>query len=412
MDKNQDAFNDFVQAHCNDDTASLSLRYHGKALGFDLSQAIVQIKARRKTVSKLPWFIGHTGFIFPSIQAAEQSTNQNIALYHATLVGSGNKVADLTAGLGIDAMTLALRDNHVAALELDTERAKVLAHNAEVLNIHDFEVIAGNSMEWLATKSLHTTFDWIFIDPARRDLSDNRCFRLQDSLPNVIEHENLLLRHAQNLLVKGSPLLDIVQTSRDLRHIRHIYIVSCKNECKEVLIHLDASASGNRDDIKVNVIDINNCPDSFPAGSPEINFSFDCNMSEFGSLIAPRADIEDLKEGTYLYELGAGMRKIDCGDKLCAHFDGLRIITPESGLFVSHRLHVSFPGRVNLIRRLVPTKELKRNKGGRFRVVCNSYPLNARQFRTKYKLSEGEDNSLYATTLPSGHHIILHTLKI
>lgn len=412
MDKNQEAFNDFVQAHCNDDTASLSLRYHGKTPGFDLSQAIVQIEARRKTVSKLPWYIGHTGFMFPSVQAAEQSTNQNVALYHAMLVGSGNKIADLTAGLGIDAMTLALRHNNVTAFELDTERAKVLAHNAELLNIHDFEVIAGNSIEWLEGVCTRPAFDWIFIDPARRDATDNRCFRLQDSIPNVIENEEKLISNAPHVLVKGSPLLDIVQTSRDLRHIRHIHIVTCKNECKEVLIHLDASASGNRDDIEVIVIDMDNCPDNFPTGSPEINFRFDCNMSEFGSRLAPRADIEDLKEGTYLYELGAGMRKIDCGDMLCAHFDGLRIITPESGLFVSHKLHISFPGRVNRIKRLASAKELKRIKGDRFRVVCNSYPLNAHKFRTKYQLSEGDDNSLYATTLTSGRHVILHTLKI
>ncbi|MDE5551576.1 MAG: hypothetical protein K2I91_00090, partial [Muribaculaceae bacterium] len=90
-----------------------------------LTHAVDQILARHKYHSKLSNFIDNKAFIFPSILSAEQSTHQAVAQYHSRLFGKNKAILDLTAGLGIDAMTAA-RHNAVTACELDPLKAAAL----------------------------------------------------------------------------------------------------------------------------------------------------------------------------------------------------------------------------------------------------------------------------------------------
>lgn len=417
---------EFIKDHEHSDVNALRLRYHGKSMPFSVDEACMQIEMRRKTAGKLPWFLHNPGFRFGTAQSAEQATNQNVALFHAFLIGRNRRVLDMTAGLGIDAMTIALRGNRVIAYELETGRVEALRHNADILGIDELTVVQGDSVRHLQQSEEH--YDWIFVDPARRDSGNNRCFLLQDSLPDVVSHQDLLLAHADNVLIKASPLLDITQTLRDFSNVRSIIILSYKNEVKEVLIHLSPSPASPgpaslvsssplsfsaepEGEVKspssplIQAIDLADSSSAFPDGEPAIRF-------QFRSGCAPQAAIsyassEAIAPGMYLYEAGSAMRKLQCASQICARYTDIKSLAKDSGLFVSENLHADFPGRICTVKALLSAKQLKALKDSRCRIVSSCYPMSAADLRKKFRLKEGEDMTLYATTTRDGSRMMI-----
>lgn len=426
----------FIMDHAHSDVNALRLQYHGKSMPFSVDDACMQIEMRRKTAGKLPWFLHHPGFRFGTAQSAEQASNQNVALFHAFLIGHNRSVLDMTAGLGIDAMTIALRGNHVTAYELQTGRVEALRHNADILGIDDLTVVKGDSVLHLQQSEEH--YDWIFVDPARRDSGNNRCFLLQDSLPDVVSHQDLLLAHADNVLIKASPLLDITQTLRDFSNVRSIIILSYKNEVKEVLIHLsigsdalgsDALGSASlgtaplgsssplsfsaepEGEVKspssplIQAIDLADSTSAFPDGAPTVRFRFIAGCATQAAI--SYAPSEAIAPGMYLYEAGAAMRKLQCASQICARYTDIKSLAKDSGLFVSENLHADFPGRICTVKAILSAKQLKALKYCRCRIVSSCYPMSAADLRKKFRLKEGEDMTLYATTTRDGSRMMI-----
>ena len=404
----------FIMDHAHSDVNALRLQYHGKSMPFSVNDACMQIEMRRKTAGKMPWFLHHPGFRFGTAQSAEQASNQNVALFHAFLIGHNRSVLDMTAGLGIDAMTIAMRGNRVTAFELETERVEALRHNADILGIDDLTVVKGDSVLHLQQSEEH--YDWIFVDPARRDSGNNRCFLLQDSLPDVVSHQDLLLAHADNVLIKASPLLDITQTLRDFSNVRSIIILSYKNEVKEVLIHLSPGPASL----------VSSSPLSFSAepegevklpsspliqaidladGAPAVRFRFIAGGATQAAI--SYATSEAIAPGIYLYEAGAAMRKLQCASQICARYTDIKSLAKDSGLFVSETLHADFPGRICTVKAILSAKQLKALKDNHCRVVSSCYPMSAADLRKKFRLKEGEDMTLYATTTRDGSRIMI-----
>lgn len=416
----------FITDHEHSDVNALRLQYHGKSMPFSVDDACMQIEMRRKTACKLPWFLHNPGFRFGTAQSAEQATNQNVALFHAFLIGRNRRVLDMTAGLGIDAMTIAMRGNRVTAYELETERVEALRHNADILGIDELTVVKGDSVRHLQQNEDH--YDWIFVDPARRDSGNNRCFLLQDSLPDVVSYQELLLAHADNVLIKASPLLDITQTLRDFSNVRSIIILSYKNEVKEVLIHLSlgpaslsptalgpssplyfsAEPEGEVKSLSsplIQAIDLADSTSAFPDGEPAVRFRFIAGSSPEAAI--SYASSAAIAPGMYLYEAGAAMRKLQCASQICDRYSDIKSLAKDSGLFVSETLHADFPGRICHVKAILSAKQLKTLKDSRCRVVSSCYPVCAADLRKKFRLKEGEDMALYATTTRDGSRMMI-----
>ena len=411
----------FIMDHAHSDVNALRLQYHGKSMPFSVDDACMQIEMRRKTAGKLPWFLHHPGFRFGTAQSAEQASNQNVALFHAFLIGHNRSVLDMTAGLGIDAMTIAMRGNRVTAFELETERVEALRHNADILGIDDLTVVKGDSVLHLQQSEEH--YDWIFVDPARRDSGNNRCFLLHDSLPDVVSHQDLLLAHADNVLIKASPLLDITQTLRDFSNVRSIIILSYKNEVKEVLIHLSPGPASlvsssplsfsaePEGEVKlpssplIQAIDLADGAPAFPDGAPAVRFRFIAGGATQAAI--SYATSEAIAPGIYLYEAGAAMRKLQCASQICARYTDIKSLAKDSGLFVSETLHADFPGRICTVKAILSAKQLKALKDNHCRVVSSCCPMSAADLRKKFRLKEGEDMTLYATTTRDGLRIMI-----
>ncbi len=102
---------------------------------------------------------------------------------------------------------------------------------------------SGDSLHIL--KKLNSKWDWIYIDPSRRNDAKGKVLMLQDCLPNVPKHLDFLLEYSNSILIKTAPLLDISAGLLELKNVKAIHIVALENEVKELLWELHKDHSGN-----------------------------------------------------------------------------------------------------------------------------------------------------------------------
>ena len=381
-----ESLKEFVAAHSNNDTTELRLRYAGRnpeCLGFDIDFALVQIDARRKCRKKIPSFIANPDFLFPSLIAAEQASNESIARFHASLIPSASTLLDLTAGLGIDDMSFAAAGIKVTACELDKDKCDTLRHNAGIMGCSRLlEVFCCDSIRFLSENPRR--FDTIFADPARRDSSGKRVHALADCLPDIEGNIDLILSRGNRLLVKGSPLLDISNIILSVHHLAHIYVLCFKGECKEVLIDISKGKALSG----VSVIDLDR---------DRIISRFYSDAS-IRNVIYPvcYADKPVPSAYAYLYEPNAGVMKTGDWGALCHVYPDLRKADVNTHLFLSDTLYADFPGRILEIECEPDKKGLKALKGTKINAVARNHPLSAPQLCSKYGLTPGSDRYIYA----------------
>lgn len=154
------------------DTDSLRLTTELRAQGVDaelVAIALTQARLREAGERKCGEFA--RGMLFTQ-EGLEQATRLNVAAHHASRyrdAGIGS-VADLTAGLGVDAMAFASLGLAVLAFERDEATALLADHNLR--HWPDARVVHADSMQALAAGDLDV--DGLFADPARRTARGRR----------------------------------------------------------------------------------------------------------------------------------------------------------------------------------------------------------------------------------------------
>ncbi len=360
---------EYVQAHLHEQPSALLLRDGGRQWPFSLKEAVVQVECRRKCRSKLARFLEEKSFRFADLVCAEQASHEHVARYHAALAGGGISVIDMTAGLGIDSMSMAMAGASVTAIELDAGRASALCDNALTMGASSLKVVCGDSVEWLGS-SAERSADVIFIDPARRDSAGKRAYGFSDCVPDLLAIRPLLLARSRRLLVKASPLLDVTQVLREVPETTVVRAVSVAGECKELL--LEARAEGG--DCMMVAVDIDR----------------EGNVKEFAvdsqACVSQPEYVDyhkDIAPGMYLYEPSASVMKLAPWGALSERFAGLRKLGSSTHLYLGDRLHEDFPGRVLIIEATPQRAALKSLKGERINVVTRNYPLPAPQLEKK-----------------------------
>ena len=372
----------FIAEHRNDNTEQLRLKWHGKNPGFDIDFALTQIECRRRCRIKLSRFTADERFLFPTVVASEQASNQSVASYHAETFAQSGSLLDMTAGLGIDAFTFSKKGMKVAAFELDEFKADVLRHNSEIIGLKDFKTVSGDSVE--ALNNNNESYDIIYIDPARRKGNNERAYNFKDCQPDILTLQNDLLERCEKLLIKGSPLLDVTQTVRDIREIKSIHVVSVENECKEVLIE----AGKNMNAIKYVAVDLNK------------DGKIISKLEFLGNDTGKACDYScEFTPGLYLYEPNASVMKLAPWAILSDRYPGLKKLGKDSHLFISDSRFDDFPGRVLKIDKTINKKDRKTLKGFPANVVTRNYPLSADNLRKKLGVREGTDSFIYGTRI-------------
>jgi 16S rRNA G966 N2-methylase RsmD len=365
---------DFIKDHINDDPAEIMLQSR-KFPELPMRDIVVQIASRQKAKDKLPEWFGNYDLIFPPKENLEQASSEMTAKFKVRFV-EGDSLVDLTGGTGIDTFYLSRKMRSTVYVEPNEGLCEISKHNFEVLgaNIEIKNSTAENALNLIQDQS-----DWIFIDPSRRDDSQNRVYALEDCEPNVIELEEQLLNSAKNVLLKASPMLDIKKILVQFSSCYKVQIVAVDNDVKELLIYLNKEFSGETDIEAWNISE----------KREEEQFSFKYSQEESSVFVIN----EPLK---YLYEPNSSLMKAGAY-KLIGSEYGLQKLHPNTHLYTSDEFIETFPGKKLVIKEVFsPAKKeiKKRVNSGTVNVIVRNYPMGANEIKKKFGLKDGGEDFL------------------
>lgn len=380
-----DATLQFAREHIHADTVQLLLQ-SARYPHIDIRAAVQQIEGLRTATDKWPSLLEVAAFRYPPRLNREQSSSEATARYKAEqLCGHGWRVADLTGGMGIDSWLLAQKGGSVDYVEQDTDLCQLAQENFAALGIQNIRCHCGDSMEWIARQGY---YDLIFIDPARRGKHGQRVYAVEDCLPDILQHLNLLRSHCHTLLVKASPMIDLQLACQQLGCVQEVVVLAVKGECKEV-VFLCGEPQGEP------LIKCENITGQTTTTSP---FTFTWQEER-------QAEAHYCVEvGAFLYEPHAALMK-GGAYKLLAQRYGVAQLDPNSHLYTSTDGRSDFPGR---IFHVVQPVKLNRTElralipEGCIHVVTRNYPVAAADLQRKLGLREGGNRYLIATTV-AGH---------
>ena len=353
--------------------------------GISTQELLVQLSGKKKAEKKLPLWFGTRGIIYPPNLNLEQTSSEVTAKYKASLV-AGASLADLTGGFGIDSYYFSEKIEKVRHLELNPELQEIAEHNFEVLGAKNIISEACDALNFL--KNTSERFDWVYIDPSRRDEAGGRVFFLSDCLPNVPENLDILQEKAENILIKTSPLLDLQAGLNELENVREIHVVAVDNDVKELLWVLNKNAS---EGIEIKTVNFQKKEkqvfNGIFGGNPPENYSEPKNF-----LFEPNAAI--MKSGLF------GR----LGNEL-----GLEKLHPNSQLYTSDT-PVNFPGRRFKVLQILPfrKKQLKKDlQLKKANITTRNFPESVAELRKILKIKEGGESYLFFTTLQNEEKVVL-----
>ncbi len=297
----------------------------------------------------------------------EQATDLRLAALKARMyVRAGDAVADLTAGLGSDALAFYEAGARVTAVEAAPERADFLRSRLPA----DIEVVCARAEDF------DRPCDLVYLDPARRD-GAARILGYYSPDPFVLAPR--LLRLAPRVVVKLSPLFSPQEVAKRFPSLRECRVLSLHGEVKETLAVLERGFSGTPE---------------FRATGLRSTGVFDLS----GGGEAPEGD-----QGQYLcrpdpavYAAGALPRTID------VFFPSGACVTGPHGFVLSpSKPETEFPGETYRVLRRMPFNpkkiraEIKALE--RVEIVPQAFGLKTPEIYQKLKIKPGGTTFLFLT---------------
>jgi 16S rRNA G966 N2-methylase RsmD len=364
---------DFLVEHEQEDEKKLILKHRTL---FGLSTAIIadQLSGRRKAKVRLPLYYNTRGIVFPPGLNLEQSSSEKTAQFKAALLDKvlvkKNTLVDLTGGFGVDAYFLGKILNTIHFVEPNASLLSIAQHNHQTLGAVHLQYHHSTAENFL--NSFNGKVDCVFIDPSRRSKTNQKVFKLSDCEPDVPNLLSTIFQKSDYILIKASPLLDIQEGIKELKHVEKVWVVSVDNECKELLFFCRNGFEGKPNIIAVNVQDGHN--------------AFEFNFTEEKSVNSKFS--EPL---TYLYEPNTSILKAG-PFKLIGEKFSLFKLHASTHLYTSKELNQDFPGRIfKIIQSVKPSaKNLKETfPEGKANVITRNYPLTTEELKKKTKLKDG-----------------------
>ncbi len=409
----------YILAHADSDVRQLALQ-GCKDPQIDLPMALQQIQGRQTARRKLPSWAAVDGIVYPPHLSMEQCSSEATARYKTKVIDDlrifdlrldsqienrksvNRKFLDLTGGFGVDFAFLSMLFNEAVYVEQQEVLCAAARHNFDLLPGLGarVQVVCAQAEEFLHRLEEHVAL--IFLDPARRDQRGGRTYGIGDCTPDVLPLLDELLRKADYVLLKLSPMLDWRKAVNDVgaRHVEQVHIVATGGECKELLLLL--SAQGSQQPVLVCAND-----------GQEERFQVTDAIETIDTIETIDA-IETMPAvplpGGYLYEPNAALMKGGFFLELARRY-GVRPLAANSHLFCSQQPVEGFPGRAFRIttvstmnKQELKTKILPLRQAN---ISVRNFPLTVAQLRQRLKLGEGGSNYLFATTLASGQRVLL-----
>ncbi|MBN1928068.1 MAG: class I SAM-dependent methyltransferase [Chlorobiaceae bacterium] len=372
-----------IDAHAGDDPAAFAMRFHGRS-DLPVRAMAEQIACRKKAAVKLP-SLSRFPLLYTRL-ALEQASGERAAERKASLM-SGRRAIDLTGGLGIDTLFLARRFERVVSCERDEALARLAEANRRTLGVANVETRIGDSEEILAGFA-DDSFDWVMVDPARRE-HGGRSAGLVASSPDVVRLHDLMLRKAARVCIKASPALEISGLEAQLPALSEVIAISVDGECKEVLLLLDRRHEAGRKP-KVRAVCLGREDFEIASSGDE----------------PPARDVADTP-GAWLYEPDAAIIKARLTGELARQLH-LEFLNRTVDYLTSDRLVEPFPGRSFRIEASRPFRPKSFRKDMSELGIANAavqrrdFPLSVEELRKRYKIGESSERFLFFTKDSSG----------
>lgn len=395
----RDATIRFVREHREEDVRALALKAR-RDNDIDLPWALDQIQGWQTAKRKLPSWAAIDGIIYPPHLSMEQCSSEQTALYKCDIVerlpqSSRETLIDLTGGFGVDFAFLARLAQRAVYVERQEHLCESARHNFGMLKLSHATVIHADAEAVLQDLDTNPTTTLLYLDPARRDSNCARTYAITDCTPDVLELRDRLFEVADNVLLKLSPMLDWHKAVNDLgERVAEVHIVSVANECKELLILMNANHQGE----------------------PVIH----CVNDNQTLLYLPSQDVllQQIAVGenaAYMYEPNASVMKAGCFGLLTERFP-VKALATDSHLFVSSEEVEDFPGRRFAVTAVTSMnkKELAQAMKGinRANVATRNFPMTAQQLRQRLRLLDGGDTYIFGTTDAGGHRLLFFCHKV
>lgn len=380
---------EFINYNINADISKLALQKN-KFPNTDWKEVISQIAGKQKAKNKLPTWFNTPNIIYPNKISVEQTSSEKTAHYKAELV-SGNSLIDATGGFGVDDFYFSKKVNQVIHCEINTELSEIVVHNAAQLQIKNIAFFDEDSSNVL--QKLGQQFDWIYIDPSRRNDAKGKVFMLKDCLPNVPELLNFYFEYSINIMIKTAPILDISAGLLELSNVKSIHIVAVENEVKELLWVLEKNYSGS---VKIITINLNK--------EQVETFAFEYRNLLHSNYGLPKK---------YLYEPNAAIMKSGGFEEITKQFE-VEKLQQHSHLYTSDN-RIDFPGRVFEIETSFEynkqnMKSFLENK--KANITTRNFPETVENIRKKWKINDGGKTYCFFTTDVNDNKIVLLCNKL
>lgn len=380
----------FIEKNIATDVSKLALQKNPFPEA-DWTLILQQLAAKQKVKTKLPTWFETPTILYPSKISVEQTSSEKTAEYKASLV-FGESLIDLTGGFGVDDFYFSKTVNNVVHCEINTELSEIVSHNFDQLNVKNIKCYADDSSEVL--RKLNQKFDWIYIDPSRRNDAKGKVFMLKDCLPNVPELLDFYFSFSDNIMIKTAPILDISAGISELKNIAQIHIVALENEVKELLFILNKN---HKSTIEIKTINL--------LKNKQETFQFQLNSNVKNIIFSiPKK---------YLYEPNAAIMKSGGFDEIAVQF-GIEKLHQHSHLYTSDEL-IDFPGRVFEIKNTLEYNKAKMKsflENQKANITTRNFPETVENIRKKWKIKDGGNLYSFFTTDMTNSKIVVLCEKL
>lgn len=395
---------EFIREYRERDIRQLALQAN-RFPDVDMLYALDQIQGWQIARRKLPKWAACDGVIFPPHLSMEQCSSEptaqyklNLAMEWAERVGHASRMTDLTGGFGVDFSFTSCAFAAATYVERNEQLCHIVEHNLPLLGLNNATVVCADAVEYLSTVEPQTM---LFLDPARRDEHGAKTVMLADCTPDVVQLLPKLLEKSRFTMLKLSPMLDWHKAVDDLQGtVREVHIVSVGGECKELLLVLSTVVES---ELKVY------CADLSTASDTSSLFVYTPGSS------APVANSKlKTQNSKFVHEPNASIMKAGCFDELAAAY-GVSPVSRNSHLFLSDEPVEGFPGRSFVVERVTTMNkgELRKALVGieKANIATRNFPLTVAELRKRFKIKDGGDVYIFATTTAEGEHVLLISRK-
>jgi len=333
----------FIKANRNTDPYKL-LMQKSPFENVSMRSVVQQIQGQKVAIKKYPFLLDYVQYIYPPKVSLEQASSQQTADYKADMI-SGGSFVDLTGGMGIDSFLLGRKFKECLYLEPNKKLFSTTMHNFEQLGYHQCKGQNITAEEFLNTNS--QVFDWVYIDPSRR-VDGNRKTSIENYEPNIVSLKDQLLATGKHVMIKLSPMQDISECISVLEYVEKVWIISIKNDVKELLLKLGKEKNDNPEIVAVDLA----------IDKMEFCANYQDRITEIDWSLTKK----------YIYQPASALVKSELHNKYAKSLD-LDKLHPNTQLYTSDA-----------------------------NVITKNYPMSSAQLVTKLKIKNGGDDYLLAFT--------------